>query len=82
MKSDTVMSYKFPISDNGSLTMEISVRVFLDFFWKVYIYKTEISPTCEPPEDFSRHTTVANVPDFFSHLNLPKSCPGYNVFWK
>ena len=58
--------------------------MFLDFSWRVYIYETEISPTCEPLEDFPRHVTVANAPDFYSHLNLfkLKSCPGNNDFLK
>ena len=59
--------------------------VFLWIFsWRVYIYETEISPTCEPLEDFPRHVTVANAPDFYSHLNLfkLKSCPGNNDFLK
>ena len=75
---DTDMSYyfsQFVLSDYGSLCMEISVRMFLDFSWKVYIYETEISPTCEPLADFPGHITVANAPDFFSHLNQLKSCP-------
>ena len=83
MTIDTDMSYyfsKFVLSDNGSLCMEISVTVFLDFSWKVYIYETEISPTCEPLEDFPRHITVVNAPDFFYHLNQLKSCPGNNDF--
>ena len=83
MTSDTDTSYcfsKFVLSDNGSLSMEISVRVFLDFSWRVYIYETEISPTCQPLEDFPRYITVANAPDFFSHLNQLKSCPGNNDF--
>ena len=69
MTIDTDMSYyfsKFVLSDNGSLCMEISVRVFLDFSWKVCIYETEISPACEPLEDFPRHITVANASDSFA----------------
>ena len=60
--------------------MEMSVRVFLDFSWRVYIYETEISPTCQPLEDSPRYMTVANAPDFFSYLNQLKSCPGNNDF--
>ena len=56
--------------------------VFLDFYWRVYICETEIPPTCEPLEDFPRHITVANAPDFFSHLNRLKFCPGNNDFPK
>ena len=52
----------------------------MDFSWRVYIYETEISPTCEPLQDFPRHNTVANAPNFFSHLNQLKSCPGNNDF--
>ena len=40
MKCDADMSYyfsKFVLSDNESFSMEISVRVFLDFCWRVYI---------------------------------------------
>ena len=83
MPSDTDTSYyfsKFVLSDNESLSMEILVRVFLDFSWRVYIYETEISPTYQPLEDFPKHITVANAPDFFSHLNQLKSCPGNNDF--
>ena len=54
--------------------------MFLDFSWRVYIYETEISPTCEPLQDFPRNITVASAPDFFSHLNQLKSCPENNDF--
>ena len=83
MTSDIDTSYyfsKFALSDNGSLSMETSVRVFLDFSWRVYIYESEISPTCQPLEDFPRYITVANAPGFFSHLNQLKYCPGNNDF--
>ena len=46
MTSDTNTRYyfsEFVLLDIGSLSMEISVRVFLDFSWRVYIYMKQRS---------------------------------------
>ena len=40
MTSDADIIYyfsKFTLSDNENLSMEISIRVFLGFYWRVYI---------------------------------------------
>ena len=84
MTSDIDNSYYFSnffvLSDNESLSIEILGRVFLDFSWRVYLFEPEISPTCQPLEDFLRDIRVPNASDFFSHLNQLKPCPGKNDF--
>ena len=52
----------------------------MDFYWKRYIYETDISPTCQPGENFPRHITVVIGTRFFSHLKQLKSSPGNNDF--
>ena len=64
---------KFVLSDNERNTIEILVRVFLDFSWRFNIYETKMSPTCQILEDCPKHITVANAANLFPHLNQLKS---------
>ena len=65
---------------NGSVSIELTIKVYPDFHWQIYMLLKQLSASKPYLEHLPPLLTVGNIEMFLKHMKDAKLCPGNHDF--
>ena len=70
------MLSRMKFESNGSVLIELTIKVFPDFHWQIYIFSKQLSANTPYLENLPLLLTVGKIEMFLKHMKDAKLCPG------
>ena len=78
----SISANKLKTNENGSISVEKSIKVFEDLSRKMFMFSKEVSFENYVIQTLPRILTIDKVSAFFQEINKSKLCPGNYDFGK
>ena len=75
-----IMLNRKKFESNGTVSSELTIKVFPDFHWPIYMFPKQLNPSKPYLEHLPPLPTVENIEMFLKHMKDAKPCPGNHDF--
>ena len=75
-----IMLNRMKFESNGTVSTELTIKVFPDFHWRKYMFSKQLNPSKPYLEHLPPLPTVGNIEMFLKHMKDAKLCPDNHDF--
>ena len=76
LEDEEIMLNIMKFESNGSVSIELTIKVFPDFHWQIYTFSKQLSASKPYLEHLPPLLTVGNIEMYLKHMKDAKLCPG------